>query len=1067
MKHIIKFRWVIAAFWVIITASLFIFAPNLQDLVAEKGQITVPYGYSSQEAQELLDNMSTDDSKSDTSAVLVFHDDKGLSKADKDAVSQAIDQLEDNKKQLGLSDILAFTDASEIEEQTVSEDGTTILVPFDVSLENQEIDASRDKIYKTVENIKVDHYITGEDYIQQDILQNSEDGLQKTELITVGLILVILFIVFKSFVAPLIPLLTVGISYLAAQGIVSILADTVNFPLSTFTQIFMVAVMFGIGADYCILLISRFKEEIARHDTIQEAVITTYKSGGKTVLFAGLAVLIGFSTIGLSTFSLYQSAVAVAVGVAVVLIALTTLVPFFMVVLGRKLFWPFDKNVAHKESGIWKAAGTFAWGRPVIALLIVAVITVSALLSYNGDTSYDSLAEIGDDYDSVIAFNWIADSFGPGQTMPTTVVMETDKKVDSPEAYQAIESISQEIAKMDGVEQVRSATRPAGDVIEDFLVENQTEKLADGIDDSTKGLSQIQDGLQEAADEFKSAPTELADAQDGVSALMDGTQSANNGIEEMNEALKEIQNGIQSGSQGAHEIKSNLQTIKDNLDDSISGNKELLAGYEAFTEGVSGVGGQLDDEDNKQELEQLKQQIKEMQGALSGAKNNVDNMFDTALEANPELEADPDFQEAYGTAKGQIDGVMDGVNEAENQLAELENLAKSAPELLDEQVLSPLHELNDGLRSSIEGQEQLSSGIGELISGVTELQSGLDQAADGQSEVVNNIPSLQDGLSEIYGGQKELKTAFADMQDQLGELSDGLNDSTDGLQDINDGLTEVERYLGDYKLDSNDPIVVIPEEALDNEDFMDGTKPYLSDDKTITKFDVVLTHNPYSTEAIQMIDDIEDQVNDAKKDTLFENSDPKLGGISSTNNDLQNISDADYSRTVLLMVAGIFIILVILLRSLVMPLYLIGSLILTYFTSMAVAEIVFVNILGYDGLTWAIPFFSFVMLMALGIDYSIFLMDRFNEDRDGNVKDALLSAMKNMGTVIISAAVILGGTFGAMLPSGVLSLLQIATVVLTGLFLYAFVMLPLFVPVMVRLFGKANWWPFKHDKKEK
>lgn len=216
-----------------------------------------------------------------------------------------------------------------------------------------------------------------------------------------------------------------------------------------------------------------------------------------------------------------------------------------------------------------------------------------------------------------------------------------------------------------------------------------------------------------------------------------------------------------------------------------------------------------------------------------------------------------------------------------------------------------------------------------------------------------------------------------------------------------------------------------------------------------------------------MIDDIEDQVNDAKKDTLFKNSDPKLGGISSTNNDLQNISDADYSRTVLLMVAGIFIILVILLRSLVMPLYLIGSLILTYFTSMAVAEIVFVNILGYDGLTWAIPFFSFVMLMALGIDYSIFLMDRFNEDRDGNVKDALLSAMKNMGTVIISAAVILGGTFGAMLPSGVLSLLQIATVVLTGLFLYAFVMLPLFVPVMVRLFGKANWWPFKHDKKEK
>jgi putative drug exporter of the RND superfamily len=164
------------------------------------------------------------------------------------------------------------------------------------------------------------------------------------------------------------------------------------------------------------------------------------------------------------------------------------------------------------------------------------------------------------------------------------------------------------------------------------------------------------------------------------------------------------------------------------------------------------------------------------------------------------------------------------------------------------------------------------------------------------------------------------------------------------------------------------------------------------------------------------------------------------------------------------MIIGILIVLIILLRSIFMPLYLIGSLVLTYFTSMAFTEFIFVNILGHDGITWAVPFFAFVMLTALGIDYSIFLMDRFNEYRDGNVKEAMLTAMKKMGTVIISAAIILGGTFAAMLPSGVLSILQIATVVLIGLFLYSFVMLPLFVPVMVKLFENANWWPFKQKK---
>ncbi|MDY0406332.1 MMPL family transporter [Virgibacillus sp. 179-BFC.A HS] len=273
-------------------------------------------------------------------------------------------------------------------------------------------------------------------------------------------------------------------------------------------------------------------------------------------------------------------------------------------------------------------------------------------------------------------------------------------------------------------------------------------------------------------------------------------------------------------------------------------------------------------------------------------------------------------------------------------------------------------------------------------------------------------------------------------------------------------------YLQDMDASSDQPVVVIPDEAMNNDDFLAGAKPYLSDNKKITKFDVVLDVNPYSTEAMQLVEKIRDKTNDAKNHTIFADSHPKLAGISSTNNDLQNVSDEDYTRTAILMLIGIFIILVILLRSLVMPIYLIGSLLLTYFTSMAVGEFIFVNLAGQDGLTWAVPFFAFVMLIALGIDYSIFLMGRFNEHTgEGTLKEVLLSAMRNMGTVIISAAFILGGTFAAMLPSGVLSILQIATVVLTGLFLYAIVILPLFLPLMVRMFGEANWWPFGRKKK--
>ena len=136
-----------------------------------------------------------------------------------------------------------------------------------------------------------------------------------------------------------------------------------------------------------------------------------------------------------------------------------------------------------------------------------------------------------------------------------------------------------------------------------------------------------------------------------------------------------------------------------------------------------------------------------------------------------------------------------------------------------------------------------------------------------------------------------------------------------------------------------------------------------------------------------------------------------MGGVTSSNHDLNNISNEDYTRTMMLMLIGITIILIILFRSIVMPLYLMASLLLTFYTSMAITEVIFVRLLGNSGISWAVPFFGFVMLVALGIDYSIFLMDRFREYRDLSPDQAILKAMKSMGGVIMSAAIILGRYF--------------------------------------------------------
>ena len=158
-----------------------------------------------------------------------------------------------------------------------------------------------------------------------------------------------------------------------------------------------------------------------------------------------------------------------------------------------------------------------------------------------------------------------------------------------------------------------------------------------------------------------------------------------------------------------------------------------------------------------------------------------------------------------------------------------------------------------------------------------------------------------------------------------------------------------------------------------------------------------------------------------------------VDGVTSKYHDLSQVSQEDFNRTAVIMLIGIFFVLVILASLIGHADVSVSSLLLTYYTSMASPNGSSSICVGYSGFTWAVPFFAFVMLVALGIDYSIFFMGRFNEYRHLDPKEAILEAMRKMGSVIFSAVIILGGTFAAMLPSGVLSLLQIATIVLTGL----------------------------------
>lgn len=1046
MRNVLKFRWLVLALWLVAAVGLMLSAPNMEELVRTKGQVMVPDGYSSTTASELEKAIGSNDGPGASrgmSTVLVFHKEGGLSDADLASVKSGLDKLKNEGKAIGVLSVTNHFDTEELKEQMVSKDGSTILTLVKVEAGDLTFSELREGLYDAISDVKVDHYYTGNWLISEDVVQSSQEGLKKTEFITLGFILVILFVVFRSAVAPLVPLVTVGFTYLVSQSIVAYLVHYFDFPLSNFTQIFLVAVLFGIGTDYCILLISRFKEELAHRGDKTEAIIHTYRTAGKTVLFSGLAVLVGFASIGFSTFVLYRSAVAVAVGVAVLLIALFTVVPFFMAVLGPKLFWPAKGSLEHKPSKLWGAVGKFSLKRPIWALVILAVIIVPFLTAYKGSISFNSLDEIGDKYNSVKAFNIISDNFGPGESLPTSIVVKADKPFDTPEGLATLEQVSRELAKTEGVKVVRSATRPTGEVMDQFLVSDQVVTLESGLGQSGEGLGKIGSGLADASSALSENAPKLNEAVDGAGQLVTGTNELKAGIVKLGDGLKQIQKGLLDGSAGAGELSDGLKQAQASAEQLAAASKQLLNSYGQLGGGL----GQLTGAYTAIASEQAK-----LAEGLAGVEQGLSGLQETY----PDLQADETFQKALGTLSQLQQGAA-GIN---GQLTALNEKLSG--------ISAGMTQANAGLLQATDGQTSLAAGLGKLAVGISHLQAGIAEAAAGQGQIVSKLPGVTQGFNELSDGQKQLQSGFASLNDQLGELTSGLDQSVDGLNKVTDGLASAGGYLNGLADSPNKQMTgwYIPEEAIANKEFQAALDVYMSPDRQTAKFDVVFSGNPYSKEMMDQVDELEAAVKRAVQDTDYRGAQAAVGGVTSMNNDLSNISNADYSRTVVLMLIGISIILIILFRSIVMPLYLVASLLVTFYTSMAIAEVIFVRLLGHSGISWAVPFFGFVMLVALGIDYSIFLMDRFKEYRHLSPQEAILEAMRNMGTVIMSAAVILGGTFAAMLPSGVMSLLQIATIVLCGLFIYAMLMLPLFIPVMVRTFGPANWWPFMGRKQD-
>jgi putative drug exporter of the RND superfamily len=210
-----------------------------------------------------------------------------------------------------------------------------------------------------------------------------------------------------------------------------------------------------------------------------------------------------------------------------------------------------------------------------------------------------------------------------------------------------------------------------------------------------------------------------------------------------------------------------------------------------------------------------------------------------------------------------------------------------------------------------------------------------------------------------------------------------------------------------------------------------------------------------SAEAEQVVRDLRNDLPAADPGVL-------VGGVTATALDTNDTAQRDLVKIIPLVLGVILIILMLLLRSILAPLLLVGSVVLSYAAALGVSALVFNNLLGFPGADASVPLFGFVFLVALGVDYNIFLMTRVREEslRLGT-RAGILRGLGVTGGVITSAGVVLAATFAALAIIPILFLVQIAFIVAFGVLLDTVVVRSLLVPALSYDLGRRIWWPSK------
>lgn len=361
---------------------------------------------------------------------------------------------------------------------------------------------------------------------------------------------------------------------------------------------------------------------------------------------------------------------------------------------------------------------------------------------------------------------------------------------------------------------------------------------------------------------------------------------------------------------------------------------------------------------------------------------------------------------------------------------------------------------NDGTLNSLKIMSrnlQAAQQAGTIGQTLDKVQQTLTQA----SGAMTTIKNLQTTMSQAEQGSQLLA-------DGSRAVAGGVKQLVDSTRQIGGGLNEASQFLLNMKHDTDGKSSMagfnIPPQVMTRDEFKQGAAIFISPDGHAARYLVQSALNPFSTEAMDQLAKIVKAAQSALPNSELSDAKISVVGIPSGLKDTRDYYNEDIAFIVFATVIIVFLILVGLLRAIVAPLYLIGSVLLSYLSAMGLGVLVFQILLGQN-LHWSLPGLSFILLVAVGADYNMLLISRIRDESPHGVRVGVIRTVGSTGGVITSAGLIFAASMFGLMTASIYTMAEAGFILGMGILIDTFLVRTITVPAMAAMIGQRNWWP--------